>query len=307
MADTHSKRPPASEQRRPLSEIGARLAEALRGLRGGTSVRERLEEVIEESAGRAQDLSARERMMLGNLLKFGELKVGDVMVPRSDIVAVELQTELPELVKVFRDAQHSRLPVYRETLDDPVGMVHVKDVLRLSETAPDDRLRWPQAPIASLKREVLFVPAAMSVLDLLMKMQASRIHLALVVDEYGGTDGLVSIEDLVEEIVGDIDDEHDTESAPEIVARPDGGFDADARVGLEEFKEKTGIELTPENEDEEIDTLGGLVASVLGRVPTRGEIVSQPAGVEFEVLEADPRHVKKLRIRPLAARAAARG
>jgi magnesium and cobalt transporter len=308
MADTHSKRASApAEQRRPLSEIGARLAEALRGLRGGTSVRERLEEVIEESAGRVQDLSARERMMLGNLLKFGALKVGDVMVPRADIVAVELQTELPELVRIFRDAQHSRLPVYRETLDDPVGMIHVKDVLRLSETAPDDRLRWPQAPIASLKREVLFVPAAMSALDLLMKMQASRIHLALVVDEYGGTDGLVSIEDLVEEIVGDIDDEHDTEGEPEIVARADGGFDADARVGLDEFKEKTGIELTPENEDEEIDTLGGLVASVLGRVPARGEIVSHPAGVEFEVLEADPRHVKKLRIRPLVARAAARG
>ena len=307
MAETKSKPPQdAAEQRHLLSEIGARLADALRGLRVGTSVRERLEEVIEETAGQAQDLSPQERLMLANLLKFGSLKVGDVMVPRADIVAVELQTELPDLVRVFRDAQHSRLPVYRETLDDPVGMVHVKDVLRLSETAPDGRLHWPKAPIASLKRDVLFVPPAMSALDLLMKMQATRIHLALVVDEYGGTDGLVSIEDLVEEIVGDIDDEHDTDGEPEIVPRPDGGFDADARVDLERFKEETGLELAPENENEEVDTLGGLVASVLGRVPARGEIVSHPAGVEFEVLEADPRRVKKLRIRLLAAHAAAR-
>jgi CBS domain containing-hemolysin-like protein len=290
-----------------LSEIGARLAEALRGLKGGTSVRERLEEVIEETAGRAQDLSAQERMMLANLLKFGGLKVGDVMVPRADIVAVELQTELPELVRVFRDAQHSRLPVYRETLDDPVGMIHVKDVLRLSEIGGDDRLHWPKAPIASLKRDVLFVPAAMPALDLLLKMQTTRNHLALVVDEYGGTDGLVSIEDLVEEIVGDIDDEHDTDAEPEIVTRADGSYEADARVSLEQFKEQTGLELAPENEEEEVDTLGGLVASVLGRVPARGEIVSHPSGVEFEVLEADPRRVKRLRIRPLVARAAAHG
>ena len=305
MAETKAK--DIGEPRRGLSELGARLAEALRGLRGAGSMRERLEEVIEEAAGQTQDLSSQERVMLANLLKFGGLKVGDVMVPRADIVAVELQTELPELVRIFREAQHSRLPVYRETLDDPVGMIHVKDVLGLSETGPDGHLRWPKTPIAGLKREVLFVPAAMSALDLLLKMQTTRIHLALVVDEYGGTDGLVSIEDLVEEIVGDIDDEHDTDAEPEIVKRADGGFDADARVDLERFKEATGIELAAENENEEVDTLGGLVASVLGRVPARGEIVSHPAGVEFEVLEADPRRVKRLRIRPLAARTAAHG
>jgi len=305
MADTKAK--DISEPRRGLSELGARLAEALRGLRGAGSMRERLEEVIEEAAGQAQDLSAQERVMLANLLKFGGLKVGDVMVPRADIVAVELQIELPELVRVFREAQHSRLPVYRETLDDPVGMIHVKDVLGLSETGPDGHLRWPETTIASLKRDVLFVPAAMPALDLLLKMQTSRIHLALVVDEYGGTDGLVSIEDLVEEIVGDIADEYDTDAEPEIVKRVDGGFDADARVDLERFKEATGIELAAENEDGGVDTLGGLVASVLGRVPARGEIVSHPAGVEFEVLEADPRRVKRLRIRPLAAHAAVHG
>ncbi|MGQ0742463.1 MAG: hemolysin family protein [Alphaproteobacteria bacterium] len=288
-----------------LSEIGAKIAEALRGLKTGASMRERLEEVIEESAGQAQDLRPQERLMLANLLKFGALKVGDVMVPRADIVAVEQQVELDELVRVFRDAQHSRLPIYRETLDDPVGMVHIKDVLRLAETGADGRLRWPQAPLASLRRDVLFVPPAMPTLDLLLKMQTTRIHLALVVDEYGGTDGLVSIEDLVERIVGDIEDEHDTEPEPEMAVRPDGSWEADARVPLEQFREQAGILLAPDNEEEEVNTLGGLVAAMLGRVPARGEIVSHPAGIEFEVLEADPRRVKKLRIRPIAARAAA--
>jgi CBS domain containing-hemolysin-like protein len=288
-----------------LSEIGAKFADALRGLKSGTSVRERLEEVIEESAGRAQDLRPQERLMLANLLKFGELKVGDVMVPRADIVAVELGTELQELVRVFREAQHSRLPIYRETLDDPVGMVHIKDVLRLAETGADGRLRWPRVPLVGLRRDALFVPPSMSALDLLLKMQATRIHLALVVDEYGGTDGLVSIEDLVERIVGDIADEHDTEPEPAVAPCPDGSWEADARVPLEQFRAQTGIMLAPDSEEEEVDTLGGLVAAMLGRVPARGEVVSHPAGVEFEVLEADPRRVKKLRIRPLAAPAAA--
>ncbi len=308
MADSDSKPPSdASESRPLLSGMAARLAEALRGLRGGISMRERLEEVIEDSAGRAQDLSTQERIMLANLLKFGELKVGDVMVPRSEIVAIEQDIELSDLVTVFRQAQHSRLPVYRKTLDDPVGMVHIKDVLALLESGPRGKLRWTEVPVLKLKRDVLFVPAAMPALDLLLKMQATRIHLAVVVDEYGGTDGLVSIEDLVEKIVGEIDDEHDVEREPEIIPRPDGGFDADARVPLEQFKELTGLELAPENEDEEVATLGGLVASVLGRVPARGEIVMHPAGVEFEVLEADPRRVKRLRIRTKTKRAVADG
>jgi CBS domain containing-hemolysin-like protein len=306
MAESHSKPPPDANEPRPLlSGMATRLAEALRGLRGGGSMRERLEEVIEESAGHAQDLSMQERLMLGNLLKFGALKVSDVMVPRADIVAVEQNTALADLVAVFREAQHSRLPIYRETLDDPVGMIHVKDVLAHLESGPKGKLHWSDVPILKLKRDVLFVPAAMPALDLLLKMQATRIHLAIVVDEYGGTDGLASIEDLVEEIVGDIDDEHDTEREPEIIPRADGGYEVDARVDLEQFRERTGLALAPENENEEVDTLGGLVASVLGRVPARGEIVLHPAGVEFEVLEADPRRVKRLRIRPQQKRTAA--
>src|SRR5712671_2554933 len=279
-----------------LSELAARLAHAVKGLRRDSAITESLEEVIEESEREANELSSQERLMLANLLKFGELAVANVMVPRADIVAVEAETPVTELIALFREAQHSRLPIYRETLDDPLGMVHIKDIVALVEIGGDGQLHWPPTPLSKLKREVLFVPAAMPALDLLMKMQATRIHMALVVDEYGGTDGLVTIEDLVEEIVGDIDDEHDVDETPEIAARPDGKFDADARVSLEDFKERTGIDLTEMETEEDVDTLGGVVAAALGRVPVRGEIVSY-AGVEFEILEADPRRAKRLRVR----------
>ena len=200
----------AAPASRPLlSDLAARLASAVKGFRRESQIHESLEEVIEESDRETQDLSSQERLMLANLLRFGEISIADVMVPRADIVAVEEKTTLAELVALFREAQHSRLPLYRETLDDPLGMVHVKDVLGLIETGPDGQMRWPAVSITKLKRDVLFVPASMPALDLLMRMQSTRIHLALVVDEYGGTDGLVSIEDLVEEIVGDIEDEHD--------------------------------------------------------------------------------------------------
>ena len=281
-----------------LGEIAARLAQAVRGLRRDSTMRESLEEVIEESERETQDLSSQERLMLANLLTFGELSVSDVMVPRADIVAVEEQTPFAEAVSLFREAQHSRLPIYRETLDDPLGMVHIKDIVALVEIGIDGQLRWPPTSISKLKREVLFVPGAMPALDLLMKMQATRIHMALVVDEYGGTDGIISMEDIVEEIVGNIDDEHDVDQTPEIVARPDSKFDADARVSLEDFKERTGIDLTKMETEEDVDTLGGVVAAALGRVPVRGEIVSH-AGVEFEILEADPRRAKRLRVRAL--------
>src|SRR6185295_7483953 len=181
----------AAQPRPLLSELASRLASALKGFRQDSTIRESLEEVIEESDRETKELSSQERLMLANLLKFGETSVADVMVLRADIVAVEEQTSLSELIALFREAQHSRLPIYRETLDDPLGMVHVKDVLALLESGPGGQLRWPQTSIAKLKRDVLFVPASMPALDLLMRMQSSRNHLALVVDEYGGTDGLV--------------------------------------------------------------------------------------------------------------------
>ena len=297
MSDTTG--PVAEDDKAP--SILKRLAQMLRGDGSAAAMRESLEEVIEESDRQSNALSAQERLMLANLLKVGELRVDDVMVPRADIIAVEESTPLADLVALFGEAQHSRLPVYRETLDDPTGLVHIKDVLALIAPQGDGSFRWSADTIAKVKRPLLFVPPSMPVLDLLVKMQTTHMQLALVIDEYGGTDGLVSIEDLIEEIVGDIADEHD-EDAVAVRADAAGAFVADARIDLDDFKSATGLVLALDDEEaEDIDTLGGLVIYLLGRVPQRGEIVTHPAGYEFEVLEADPRRVKRLRIRPLAA------
>ena len=281
----------------PYPPLLKRLIQRLRGEDpSSAAIRESLEEVIEESERKEGGaLSQQERVMLANMLSFGELKVSDVMVPRARIMAVDEDTPMAELVALFRDAKHSRLPVYRENLDDPSGLVHVKDVLALLELDADGCYRLKPAAIKEIRRPILFAPPSMRALDLLLKMQASHTHLALVIDEYGGTDGLVSIEDIIEEIVGDIADEHDDETP---AFRRDGeDFIADARLDLEEFKNETGIDLTIADADEDVDSLGGLVVWLLGRLPQRGEIVAHPAGYEFEVLEADPRRVKRLLIR----------
>ena len=263
------------------------------------AIRESLEEVIEESDRESPALSAQERVMLGNLLRFGELKVHDVMVPRAEIVAVDETIGLADLLMLFREAQHSRLPMFRETLDDPTGLIHVKDVLGLLEAeAGGAYCLSPNARITALRRPVLFAPPSMRALDLLLKMQATHTHLALVIDEYGGTDGLVSIEDIIEQIVGDIADEHDEVAGG---VRQDGdGYIADARMDLDDFESQTGHDLLVKDAEDEIergiDSLGGLVVSLLGRVPLRGEIVTHPDGTEFQVLEADPRRVRKLRV-----------
>jgi magnesium and cobalt transporter len=288
-----------------LSEIGSRLFQALRQLRGSSPFRDSLQEVIEESDRQTHEISSEERLLLANLLKFGELKVEDVMVPRAEIVAVEEQATLDDVFNIFLDAQHSRLPLYRETLDDPIGMIHIKDVLGRIERDGSGGMHWKPTALTEIAREVLYVPSAMPLTDLLLKMQTSHIHLAVVIDEYGGTEGLASIEDIVEEIVGDIDDEHDVDEEPQIIARPDGSFDADARADLEDFKERTGFDLAASESEEDVDTLGGLVLAELGRLPKRGEIVPHPQGFEIEVLEADVKRVKRLRIRPPASQRAA--
>jgi magnesium and cobalt transporter len=273
-----------------------RLMQLLRGENASSAaMRESLQEVIEESDRKEPALSLQERVMLSNLLSFGELKVSDVMLPRAQIVAADEDTPLAELMSLFREAKHSRLPVYRENLDDPTGLVHVKDVLTLLEPNGANDYRLTSAKIARIRRPILFAPPSMRALDLLLKMQASHTHLALVIDEYGGTDGLVSIEDIIEEIVGDIADEHD-EEAPAL-KRDEDGFVADARVELKDFESETGVDLATSEADEGVDSLGGLVASLVGRVPQRGEIIAHPSGYEFEVLEADPRRIKRLRIR----------
>lgn len=284
---------------KPIS-LFKRVSDFMRGSGANAQMRVSLEEVIEESERNSPELSAPERTMLSNLLKFGELRVSDVMIPRADIIAADEEISLADFVALIRDVQHSRLPVYRETLDDPTGLVHIKDVLNYMESQPDGSFRWKSGSVAQFKRDLLFVPPSMPVLDLLLKMQTAHTHLALVIDEYGGTDGLVTIEDIIEEIVGDIADEHD-EDMDQVRKVDNDLYVADARVDLEDFRAQTGIALAPEDADQEVDSLGGLVVSLLGRLPQRGEIVTHPSGYEFEVLEADPRRVKRLRIRAPSA------
>ncbi len=253
----------------------------------------------DEQATRTLDKARRE--MIERVVAFDEKKVFDVMAPRADISAVDINTPLAELIRLFSKAGHSRLPVYRGDLDDPVGMVHIKDVIGL--IADDAKPVATSGPILkTLHRDVLYVPPSMRVTDLLLRMQASRIHMALVIDEYGGTDGLVTIEDLVEEIVGEINDEHDDEDEVVISPLAGGGWEVDARVELADFEEETGLHL--DNDDDEIDTVGGFAVSLAGRVPQRGEVLAAPNGFDFEVTEGDARKVRKLRIRPSAVRPA---
>jgi CBS domain containing-hemolysin-like protein len=275
-----------------------------------------LREVIEDALARGKEaggdtFSAQERAMLRNILRFGKLTVEDVMVPRADIIAVEDTITLAELLRVFREAEHSRLPVYRETLDDPRGMIHIRDVMSwIATTAEKGEANLDLGAVdlastigaMSIVREILYVPPSMPVLDLLLRMQSSRLHLALVVDEYGGTDGLVSIEDLVEEVVGEIDDEHDVAEAPLLREDPRHGLIADARAPIETIELHLGVELISPEQEEDIDTIGGLVFALAGRIPARGERVRHPSGIEFEVLDADPRLIKKLRIHTPEAR-----
>ncbi|MES2097603.1 MAG: hemolysin family protein [Pseudomonadota bacterium] len=260
------------------------------------SLREQLEDVIErhedDPAPDAKgDLTPLERQMVRNLLHFGERDAGDVGVPRADVIAVEEQTSFADLVKQFADAGHSRLPVYRESLDEVIGMIHLKDVFAImaSDTPPPET-------IGILVREPLYVPMSMGALDLLAEMRSKRVHLAIVLDEYSGTEGLVTIEDLIEEITGDIEDEHD--DAPEAMLVPlDGGaWDADARVELEDVGEAIDPRLA--EHDGDVDTLGGLAAVIAGRVPTRGERLEHPSGWTMEILESDSRRIERLRLHP---------
>ncbi len=288
----------------PFGGIRQWLAGLFKSRNGDSHLRETIEEIIveiqenEDESEAATPISTDERMMLGNILKLRHLTTYDVMVPRADIVAVDITTPIEELIEVMSSAGHSRLPVFRETLDDVVGIVHIKDLLEhVKEQKPFD--------LADIVRKVLIVAPSMRVLDLLLEMRLSRVHLALVVDEFGGIDGLLTTEDLLEEIVGEIEDEHDVEEGPKLVERPDGLLAADARATVEEFEDLVGPVLSDQEREEDIDTLGGLVFFLAGRVPSRGELIVHPSsGVCFEILEADPRRVKRLRIRELPERTA---
>jgi CBS domain containing-hemolysin-like protein len=315
------------------------------GLRS-PSLREMLETGLKEASDAEAPFSPEEREMIQRLLRFGGLRVEDIMVPRADIISLDESEPLSEMLRTFSEAGVSRIPLFNETLDDPRGMIHIKDLFHwlVKESAgelldvqpghaeaahagtehgdpkPDPKAD-PKAAIESLdlkridlsrpisstkiRRPVLYVPPSMPATNLLIRMQSTRIHMALVVDEYGGTDGLVTIEDLVEQIVGDIEDEHDVTEAANIFVEPKLGLVASARTPIKELETHLGLKLLKPEEEEDIDTLGGLMFALLGRVPARGELVRHPSGVELEVLDADARRLKKVRIHKTGSAAAA--
>jgi CBS domain containing-hemolysin-like protein len=332
---THAKAEPAAgddartgSPQRWLASLWCRL-----GLASGQTLRDTLEDALRTETKTAEAFTAEEREILLRLLRFGPLRVEDVMVPRADIVALDESAPLSELLRTFEEAGVSRIPLFHETLDDLRGMVHIKDVFHwLMAEAAGKPARAPQtgtglpaaaqrpaaaerrsppngAPlalgsvdlsrpitVAKIRRPVLYVPPSMPAMNLLIRMQSTRIHMAFVIDEYGGTDGLVTIEDLVEQIVGEIEDEHDETEDAHILNDPKLGLVAAARTPVKELEAYLGVKLLKPEEEEEIDTLGGLVFALVSRVPARGELVRHPSGIEFEVLDADPRRVKKLKV-----------
>ena len=307
-----------SEPVRPLPqekpESRPRLLKMLKrllvpGTDDAESVRDVFEELIEERIEDSPDgnaaIDVNERLLLSNVLKLRDVTARDIMVPRADVIAIEAGTPLADVLAILIDKGHSRLPVYRGTLDEVLGLVHIKDLAVMAiqrgvgtaQTLSAD-LPLDKRSLLDLVRSILFVSPAVRVLDLLLEMRLKRTHMALVVDEYGGVDGLLTIEDVVEQIVGEIEDEHDTDEVLKFTDEPDGTLLADARVPLADFDAKVGRVFSDE-EREQADTLGGLVISIAGRVPGRGALIRHESGIEFEVLESDPRRLRQLRIRNL--------
>ena len=284
------------QQNPDAAQTDSALVRSLRGLfrsigigrNGDASLQDDLRDLIEQHPDGAQ-MDTEERALLLNLVKFGDLRVGDVMIPRSDIIGLDVRSTIDVVIDVFQREFHSRIPIYREGLDHVIGMVHIKDLLKYWGKSDDFRLD-------DIVREVMFVPPSMPVADLLLNMRTRRVHMALVIDEYGGTDGLVTIEDLVEAIVGDIEDEHDDDEIDLIVEISEGVLEVDGRADSIAVEAKLHVDLLPAELDEEVETIAGVVASLAGRVPQLGEVISHPHGIEFEVLQADARRIKRLRI-----------
>jgi CBS domain containing-hemolysin-like protein len=286
---------------RKRASLLRRLARGILRPPGGAEVSSALED--REARG---EIATAQKEMIVKAAAFDRLRVEDVMRPRADIVALQANATLGEAAQIFSESQHSRLPIYGDTLDDPLGFVHVRDVMTL--LAPDadggTRAKFSDRLLARVKRDILFVPPSMKLSTLFLKMQSSRIHLALVVDEYGGTDGLVSMEDLVEQIVGEIEDEHDV-GAVTVQTKPGGAVEADGRAEIEELERALGAKLALTEHEDEFDTVAGLAVALGGRVPQRGEILRHPAGYDVEILDSDPRRVKRVRLKPAPDAAAA--
>ena len=308
--EPQSTQAPFAEREERSESWFDRIRQAV-GLKSPSSLREDIEDALEADDADIA-FSAEERHMLRNILRMREVRVDDVMVPRADILALDVETTIGEALRAFQESGHSRMPVYRESLDDPIGMVHIKDLMDRITSAAITGAEIDLARVdlgirlaeADLVRRVLFVPPSMPAATLLSTMQANRVQMALVIDEYGGTDGLVSLEDVVEIVFGDIEDEHDEEEAPQIIPEPDGSFLADARADLDEFEAVVGTRLDLGSEHDDVDTVGGLVFTLLGRIPLAGERIEIPGGLEFEILESDRRRVKRLRVHRRDAAAA---
>ncbi|AJY47355.1 hemolysin family protein [Martelella endophytica] len=319
---------PALDKLKPAgSPLRGLLLRFRRNGHGASRLREDLEDALSTDNSGDNDFSPEERAMLNNILSFREVRVEDVMVPRADIDAIDQSISVGELLLVFENCGHSRMPVYCETLDDPRGMVHIRDLLAYlskqargrrrarpaaardgDSKAPEKPSKTPQPVLdlakvnlqktiveAGLIRPVLFVPPSMLASDLLQRMQAGRTQMALVIDEYGGTDGLVSHEDIVEMVIGEIDDEHDSEEAM-FTRVSDDVFLADARIELEDIAEAIGPDFDIDDHAEDVDTLGGLIFSEIGRIPARGEVIQSLPGFEVHILDADPRRIRRVRI-----------
>ena len=283
----------------PLQTLGRWIRHTISNRQDG-SLKQALEDVLDGHEDRMSRISEEERNLLRNMIAFGELKVSDVMIPRTDICAVPVTISYDEMRDYLVKEMHTRIPVYEGTLDNIVGFLHLKDFFScISGQCSFD--------IGALKREVLFVPPSMKIVDLLMKMRLSSCHMAIVIDEYGGTDGLVTMEDLFEEIVGEIQDEHDeTNQLPTMTWQSDRVLIADARVTIEDLSEELNVDMYKGQEGDDYDTLGGLIFSYLGRVPAKGEVIDYSTGVKLEILSADPRSIKKVRVvkpQPVASRA----
>lgn len=292
--------------------------------KNGSTIREDLADALSDDEGLAQGFSPDERAMLTSILRLQDTRVEDLMIPRTDIIAVSQDITLAELLKVFEDSGLSRMPVFDDTLDDPRGMVHIRDVVAhiikksaLSRAEASKRRKKPPAnldlkkvdlakPIADLKllREVMYIPPSMGARELMARMQAERTQIALVIDEYGGTDGLVTLEDIVEEIVGEIEDEHDDEQSL-IQDKEDGTLICDAKAELDDLRKFLGDDFTFGEHEEDVDTIGGLIFDILGRVPVRGEVISNN-GYEFRIMEADPRRIRKVELHKSSRRRARR-
>ncbi len=264
-----------------------------RGASSEEDLRHQIEGLMETNGGNGQPFSAGERALIQNILDLRDLTVVDTMVPRADIVALDLEADQEETMEMIVSGAHSRYPIYHGNLDDVMGFIHVKDVFRRLANGQE-------VDLEALKREILIVSPAMPVLDLLPEMRAKRVHMAMVVDEFGGIDGLVTIEDLVELIVGEIQDEHDVDQGGLKIIQADGSWVLDARYDVEDLEEEIGLVLMDEAQRQEVDTIGGLIFDLAGQVPARGALIPHPSGLEFEVLDADPRRIRRLKLRRLS-------